>query len=139
MAKKKKPKELDPYAPVQNIRISLPLPFMHLCKLLQVEPVKIINGLLLDIGSAINLSNGLTQQRATDYFLSQKYGQELFTEGQLRQMLAELGVIRGLHPSYDVEDIKAVDRWRDLMGDYFKVWETKWQAKKKGPSVVSNK
>jgi hypothetical protein len=139
MAKSKKPKQLDPYAPVQNIRIFLPLPFMHLCKLLQVQPEIIIRGLLLDIGSTINLSNVHAQQRATEYFLSQKHGQELFTEGQIRQMLTELGLIMGLYPLYEVKNPKALDRWRDLRKDFFIVWETKWQAMKKQPSIVNSK
>lgn len=139
MAKKKKIKEPDPYASVQTIKIYLPIPVIPLCKMIQVPPEKIIRGLLLDLGSEINLSNGCSQQRATEYFLAQKYGQESFTEGQIRQMLAELGVIMGLHPPHDIKDHTAFDKWRELMPDYFKAWEIKWQAKKRQSLIISSK
>lgn len=133
MSKVISPENGDPYAVSQIIDFSFPFAFIALCKMLQVTPMEILMGLTYDIGSEVSVSNGLVHQRATEYFLSQGYGQGLFTKEQVRQMIAELGIVKGL---VDFNDIGKVEhnyfpQWGRLRESYYRVWEKKWRGKMK--------
>jgi hypothetical protein len=101
--------------------------------MLQVRPIQVILGLVYDLGSEVTVSNGFVHQPATEYFLDRGHGQELFTKEQIRQMMAELGIVMGLHNINNTGkmDYNHYRQWSRLRESYYRVWEKKWKGKMK--------
>lgn len=127
--KKKVSKKDDGFPRTQTFEITLPLAFWHICKLLNIEPRKIIFDLFVNIGGRVRISNGLIYQNATDYFIGQKYGQENYTENEIRQMIGEVGVITGLCPPTSEAETKELEEYAAMRDEYFKSWAKKWGSK----------
>jgi hypothetical protein len=132
MAKKIKPKSKDPYAKKQTITFELPDAFMLLCKMLQVEPKKIFMELAQDIGGKVYITkSGYLHQDATDYFVDKEFGQELYTEEHVREMIIELGFVRRLIDSFMLGQDDYYGGRGELRAKYFQAWQGRWSAKKK--------
>lgn len=127
----------DQYAQEQNIQLTLPLHVVHLCKMLEVSPKEIILDLIYSIGKSCKKANGDFEEAATEYFLEKGYGQELFTERQIRQMMVGLIALEIVFPS-DSEDRDAFRRWQRLSKTYLDLWTLKWQSKKSIPQKVES-
>ena len=135
MAKKKPtPPAKNPYAGRQTIDIYLPLVIKELCKMLQVTPETIIHRLFWDIGRAVHLSDGITQNTATTYFIRCGYGKELFTQDQIGQMILELSTMMGTAPGYTEQQWVKHEDWMKMSDAYIRVWRSKWKAKVKQSS-----
>jgi len=132
MAKEIKPKSKDPYAKKQTITFELPDAFILLCKMLQVAPQKIFTELAQDIGGKVYITkSGYVSQDATDYFVDKEFGQELYTEEHVREMIIELGFVRRLIDSFMLGQDDYYGGRGTLREKYFQVWKDRWSAKKK--------
>ena len=137
MAKATNPNSKDPYAKKQTIEFELPDAFISLCKMLKVEPKKIFMELAQDIGGKVYITkSGYVLQDATDYFVSKDYGQDLYTEEHIREMIIELGFIRRLIDSFMLGQDDYYGGRGQLREKYFQAWQDRWSDKRKmKPSV----
>lgn len=117
----------NPYDQVVNI--TLPSRQLHFLKMLEVPPKDIIADLLYGIEKGYK--NALTDNNhpAIEYFLKKKYGQHLFTENQVKQMMAELGAIESLYPNHTT-DYKVFNKWDKIVQPYVDLWTLKWDNAK---------
>jgi len=120
----------------QTFELTLPLPFWHICKMLNVEPRKIVVDLFANIGGRVRISNGLIYQTATDYFVQQQYGQSYYTENEIRQMIGELGIVTGLCPPPNEADKKPFEEYVTMRDEYLKSWIKKWESRCKRKPLV---
>ncbi len=119
-----------PYDRRQNIRLELPFQFMLLCELLQIPPMKIIDQFMVDVSSdPFNRSiDDEQREKAVEYFIRGKYGQDKYTEEQVRQMFKELHAVGLLWPPLINDELLTVHaNWRKI---YLKYWVIKWVKKR---------
>jgi hypothetical protein len=134
-AKEKPPKprlkwQKGAYSRDQQVRIDQPYQFMLLCKLVGVPPMKMLNDFMTNIGgdSFNRTKNGECRSKAADYFIQCGYGQDFYSEPDIRQMLRELDTMGGLWPEGDKwKIIKRHAKWRDYYQDNY--WFKKWYRK----------
>jgi len=132
MAKATNPNSKDPYAKKQTIEFELPDAFILLCKMLKVEPKKIFMELAQDIGGKVYITkSGYVSQDATNYFVDKEFGQELYTEEDVREMIIELGFVRRLIDSFMLGQDNYYGGRGELREKYFQVWKDRWSAKTK--------
>ena len=93
-----KQKRDKPYAHHQEFSFILPVQFLLLCRLLQVEPRKVLYQFMCNLAHE-SYANGTDQKfTAKEYFLSCGYGLELYTDGEIEQLFDELDNIAALWP-----------------------------------------
>ena len=51
-------------------------------------------------------------------------------------MIAELGVVEGIIPSFDTSYDKIFNDWLKMRDMYLKVWQSKWKDKQKRKPLV---
>jgi len=139
MAKSKLSPKSDPFAREQVVRLSTPFPLWNLCKLLEVTPIQIVDDLFKNIGSPVKFGSfGETtaNQEATEFFLRQGYGREYYTKDEVRQMIAELGIVEGIIPPFDSSYDKIFNDYIRMRDVYLRVWKSKWEDQKKRKPLV---
>jgi hypothetical protein len=121
---------------LKKMDLVLPLRFLELCKMLEVTPVKVIDDLIWNIASRVTFKDAIFKQQATDYFVAQGYGRQYYTPDEIRQMIAELGVVVGLRPSNNTKPRKRLNEYSDMRNEFIKVWVNKWKdSRRKKPRV----
>jgi len=134
MNKQKKDK---PYAPYQELSFIMPLQFLLICRLLQVEPRKVLYKFMCDLAHE-SYANGSDQKiAAKDYFMSCGYVLELYTDAEIEQMFDELDNIAALWPKgASMKLINLHSKWRKK---YYRFWLKKWywKIRTKGDKVQS--
>jgi len=91
--------------------------------------MKILDDFMINLsGDSFKRSGDeLRRTKAVDYFIQCGYGQEFYTEQDLRQLLKELDAIGSLWPGN--AEMKLIDlhaNWRNTYQDY---WFNKWFRK----------
>ncbi len=124
-----KQKKQTVYSRIQQVRLDQPLQFMLLCKLVQVPPMKMLDDFMTSVGgdSFKRSPDEQCREKAIEYFIRCGYGQEHYTEQEIRQIFYELHAIGSLWP--DTTKEKLMDRhakWRKM---YHKYWFKKWYKK----------
>jgi hypothetical protein len=126
----------NPINTLKKMDLVLPLQFLELCKMLEVTPVKVINDLVWNIASRVTFKDAIFKQQATEYFISQGYGGQYYTTDEIRQMIAELGVVVGLRPSNNTKPGKRLNEYSNMRDTFIKVWVNKWKgSRRKKPRV----
>lgn len=111
---------------MQELQFHFPVQFLLLCKLVQVPPKTILHHFMQDLGRESWQRHPDERMRGptADYFLLRGYGQDHYTETDLRQMLTELNGIGSLWPEGgSMKLIEQHSRWRDR---YHRYWFKKW-------------
>ena len=124
VGKKKKPWK---GAQVAELRIQLPCQFMMLCGLLDLEPEGIIRDFLATLSAESYGNKGKRQQLLVDYFVDSGYGQQYYSEADIRQILEELKALGTLWP--EDGDRKTVDKHVAWRRGYHKYWYRRWYNK----------
>lgn len=110
-----------------DLSLILPWQFYLLCKLMEVEPKKVIYDFLCNAGME-GYGLGETQRaKAMEYILSCGYGKEFYTEDDMRKIMKKMESISSLFPNKarsKLIDIHA--HWRKK---YYKYWFRKWFTK----------
>ena len=120
-------KRNKPYTRHQQFRFFLPIQFLLLCRLLKVEPRKVLYQFMTDLAHESYATGTEQKVAAKDYFMSCGYGLELYTDGEIEQMLDELDSIASLWPKDGgMKLINLHSKWRDK---YYKYWYKKWYWK----------
>lgn len=119
-----KNKRDKPYAHHQEFKFFLPVQFLLICRLLQVEPRKVLYQFMCNLAHE-SYANGTEQKiAAKDYFMSCGYGLELYTDGEMEQMFDELDTIASLWPKD--APMKLIDLHSKWRNKYYKFWYKKW-------------
>jgi len=113
-----------PYAAVQNFHFIMPVQFLLICRLLKVEPEKVLYQFMCNLAHE-SYANGTEQKiAAKDYFMSCGYGLELFTDMEIEQMFDELDSISALWPKGG--SAKLLNRHRRWRNKYYRYWYKRW-------------
>jgi hypothetical protein len=117
-----------PYARCQTFDLILPYQFVLLCRMLQVTPEQVLYNFMCNLGQE-GYSQGDEQKlMAMEYLIACKHGQPLYTETDIRTMVAGLDEISGLFPwkgKTHLKDIRTQYRSR-----YQQYWYRKWYPKR---------
>lgn len=101
--------------------------FHLLCNLIQVEPEKVLNDFMDNVGMESFALGDMQRAKAMEYFLSCGYGLDHYTEEDLRKIFKEMESIGSLFPNNGGSKlIDAHSQWRNR---YFKYWYRKWFTK----------
>jgi hypothetical protein len=105
----------------------MPWQFYLLCKLLEVEPSKVIYDFLCNAGMEGYGLGEIQRAKAMEYIISCGYGQGYYTEEDIRKILKEMESISTLFPSNG--KMKLIDVHSDWRKKYYKYWFRKWFRK----------
>ncbi|EMR04150.1 hypothetical protein [Cesiribacter andamanensis] len=121
---KKKPWE---GAQIVEIRLLFPAHSWMLCRLLAVDPEKLILDFLTTLGGESYSRQGPARQLLEEYLLHCDYGQQHYTPEDIRLMLEELRAIGLLWPREASRKItQRHTAWRNM---YHQYWYRKWYDK----------
>lgn len=113
-----------PFARVQDFHFILPVQFLLLCRLLQVEPRKVLYQFMCNLAHE-SYANGTEQKiAAKDYFMSCGYGLELYTDHEIEEIFDELDNIAALWP--EGAPAKLLNLHTGWMNKYYRYWYKKW-------------
>lgn len=121
--------EKGDYAQMQEMKLILPWQFLYVCKLTAVTPKEVLNQFLDDLGqeSFKRSENPATRQTLIEYFIQRGWGQDFYTETDIRKMFAELDAIGSLWPKdARLKWMEQHARWRNK---YHRYWFKKWYRK----------
>lgn len=105
----------------------MPIQFHLLCKLLEVEPRKVIYDFMCNAGMEGYGLGESQRAKAAEYILSCGYGQEHYTEEDIRKLLKEMESISTLFPNNG--KMKLIDLHSGWRNRYYKYWFRKWFRK----------
>lgn len=130
--KKPKPElkwQTGKYARHANFQFILPYEFLLLCRLWDKSPERVIYEFMVNAGSNSlqHEGNEASKLHLWNYFTAQGYGQQYYSEAEMRDMFKELQALSIVFPWKG--DNKMVDlyaKWRDKHLHYwFKQWHQK--------------
>ena len=118
-----------------DFRFVLPYQLLLLCKLLEITPEEIVWDFLynLDCSNRDRAKRAKAREHLMNYFIECGYGQQCYTEDNIRQMFSEMDAVNQLFPeNSDNEDLlKKYCEWRDEHQSWwFKKWYYKIRRKK---------
>lgn len=116
------------YSRTQEFRFHLPYGFLLLCKLLNTTPNDMLHWFMENCSYSSFQSEDKEQarQHLQEYIIAMHYGQEYYTEEDIRSMMNEIKAINMLWPNNAKEKfITKHARWRD---NYFNWWYKKWKG-----------
>ncbi|TXJ22830.1 MAG: hypothetical protein E6Q24_20095 [Chitinophagaceae bacterium] len=106
----------------------IPSQFYLLCKLIEKEPGDILYDFMNNVGMESLGLRDTQKTNAREYFISCEYGQDFYTEDDLRKIFKEMDSMGSLYPGKG-GDRKLIDlhtSWRDKYHEY---WFEKWFLK----------
>lgn len=112
-----------------NFNFMLPYQFLLLCRLMDVTPEKIVIDFMdnLSCSSWKREGRDAAKEHLINYFVEYAYGQQHYTEADIRQIFREMDAVGMLFPSENndkVLDLYA--KWRDKHHTW---WFKKWFRK----------
>ena len=113
----------------QSLKLDLPLQLLMLCKVINVTPQQLITDFIdnLSFGTWKREGRERARELLKDYFLEHGYGQEVFSQDELRSIFQELDAISLLFPKdAEPEVLSAYSSWRQAYQGY---WLEKWLHK----------
>jgi hypothetical protein len=108
---------------------TLPYPFLLLCRLVEVEPEQLLHDFMdnLSCGSWRREGRDEAKENLISYFIAHGYGQEHYSEEDLRLMFKEMNALGMLFPKQGSGKLlDAYCTWRDKHHTY---WFKKWFRK----------
>ncbi|MBS1597311.1 MAG: hypothetical protein JST75_03740 [Bacteroidetes bacterium] len=112
-----------------NVGLTIPAPFLLLCKLMDVQPETLLNDFMdnLSCASRNRDSRDYAKEKLIDYFIEHGYGQHYYSVQDIRQMFREMDAVGLLFPKDgDDEMIDIYSAWREKNYEY---WFNKWFIK----------
>lgn len=116
-----------------EFRFILPYPFLLLCKLMDVTPETLVRDFTANLSYDGHKRQG--REKALDhlvnYFIALGYGQQHYTEEDIRQMFREMDAVSLLFPAGGKDKlINLFAAWRDKhQNHWFKKWFRKPRRK----------
>ena len=127
--KAKPPYQAAPYDQLVEFKFIIPRQFLLLCKLMGTTPKELVRdfGATLSCGSWRREGTEEARRHLINYFIALGYGQQYYTEEEIRLMFAELDALGSLFPmDGSVGLVRKYAAWRDA---YHAYWFEKWQSK----------
>ncbi|GAA4300651.1 hypothetical protein [Compostibacter hankyongensis] len=128
--------QIEEYDKQDKFNFAPPQPFLCLCKLMDITPYEVV----LDFMD--NLSCGSWKREGRDeiktilieYFIKHGYGQQHYTEEEIREIFREMDAVGLLFPENDHTGlIDLYSEWRDKNDIY---WFNKWYSKPRRKTVT---
>ena len=115
----------------KNCNLSIPANFRMLCALFETSPEKILSDFMWNVSFMVSKGTDETRNAALKYFLVCGYGQNIYSEQEIRQIFQELDAKRLLWPDRDEKMISKKQRelhymWSNM---YVQFWFEKWYRK----------
>ncbi|ANH82469.1 hypothetical protein A8C56_17170 [Niabella ginsenosidivorans] len=125
--------QAGPYKRLAQFHFILPNPFLLLCRLMEVTPETLLLDFMSNLGceSANRQSREAARQHLMEYFIAHGYGQQYYTEEQIRQVFKEMDAVGLLFPRHDDDMIDAYVLWREK---HQRSWFKKWFQKPRRPA-----
>jgi hypothetical protein len=123
----------NPYGPIQEVQLAIPLTFREICIMIEVEPLIVACDFMMDVGSEPVILHGPDNalfQLATDYFVMKGWGEKWFSTNQLREMYMEIGMIKRLS-THQTKNAVSIQDFEILREKYIAAWKAKWNAVKR--------
>lgn len=130
--KKKEEKELDPkFNRRQEMRFHIPPHFYLLCRLMNVAPIDMLREFMNNVGceSFQRSADDGIRTVAMEYVIRCGYGQDFYSEEEVRLMFKEMDAIGMLWPDKVSGHELFFDthaKWRD---EYLEYWFEKWHSR----------
>ena len=105
----------------------MPWQFYLLCKLTKKKPQDILYDFMCNAGMEGYGKGELQRAKAMEYFISCGYGQDYYTEEDIRKILKEMESISTLFPTNG--EMKLIDLHAKWRNKYYKYWFRKWFMK----------
>lgn len=114
---------------VANFNFILPYQFLLLCRLVGVTPKEMITDFMdnLGCGSWNREGRGAAKEHLINYFMAHGYGQEYYSEADIRQIFKEMDAVGLLFPREGSG--KLIDRYAKWRGQHQNWWFKKWFRK----------
>ena len=104
-----------------------PLQFVYLCKLTDVHPHTVIYDFMKNVAMKNRDMEEHQRFQAMEYFIKCGYGQQHYTEQEIRRIMKEMEALSSLFPDgCHTSFIDVHTAWRDKYHDY---WFEKWYSK----------
>jgi hypothetical protein len=91
---------------------------------MEIEPHKVIHDFLCNVGMEGYGLGEVQRAKAMEYFVSCGYGQNYYTEEDIRSILKEMESIGTLFPTNS--KMKLIDLHAKWRNKYYKYWYRKW-------------
>lgn len=117
-----------------DMHFILPWQFLYLCKLTGVTPATVLDQFMNDLScdSWKRSKNENIRIHAIEYFIQSGYGQDYYSEQDIRQMFREMDAVGSLWPQ--TNKIKVIEwhaKWRNKYQHFwFKKWYNKLRPKR---------
>ncbi len=121
------PWQTGDYARDARFSFMLPIPFLLLCKLVNVTPEQILLDFMDNLSFGSWKREGRDEARAllADYFIAYGYGQPKFSTDDLRSIFKELDALGMIWPvNAPMELIELTGKWRE---EFYTYWFDKWR------------
>jgi hypothetical protein len=117
-----------------DLRLRIPCDVVMICKLTGIEPEKLIKDFLTTL--ALEKSSKVSQaakDASVEYFVRSSYGNQFYSEDEIRQMFRELQNVQDLW----LEDTssKFIDHHSRWLSKYWKQWFKRWYNKVRRKSL----
>lgn len=121
--------QVGPYNRSATFQLHLPYQFLLLCKIIEVEPEKMVFDFLnnLSCESWNREGKDIAKTHLINYFLAAGYGQEFYNEDAIRTIFKEMDALGLLFPKKG--SIKLVDQYAKWRKKHHKYWFNKWYYK----------
>lgn len=118
-----------PYTRYPTFHFTLPYPFLLLCRLVDEEPETLLVDFMDNLGCSSWKREGRDEakEQLINYFIAHGYGQQQYTEEDLRLMFREMDAVGMLFPkNSNGKLLDAYCNWRDKHHNH---WFKKWFRK----------
>lgn len=107
----------------------LPYQFLLLCRLLNITPEQVITDFLnnLSCGTWKREGRDKVKEHLLNYFMGHGYGQDIYTEEDIRQMFKEMDALGMLFPKNGKS--KIIDVYAKWRKKHYNYWFKKWFSK----------
>ena len=125
----KHPPELKPWQGSRSKDFNLMITgnLEMICTLLRVSPVKLLSEFANTLSMGLPGQNKELHALLVNYFVRCGYGQQYYSEEEIRLMFEELGAVTRLWPNDGNEEV--IDKHSEWRRMYHEYWFGKWQQK----------
>ena len=112
-----------------EFKFPLPYQFLLLCKLMDITPESIIRDFTDNLGCSSLHRQGrdTAKEHLFNYFIAHGYGQQHYTETDIRSIFTEMDALSLLFPcNGNMKLIDCYDHWRSK---HYRYWFKKWFRK----------
>lgn len=117
------------YIRYPTFKLVLPYQFLLLCRLTETTPEQMLIDFMdnLSCGSWKRAGRDETKAHLINYFVSHGYGQQHYTETEIREMFKQMDAVGMLFPSKG--SVKMIDRYSKWRAKHQTYWFKQWWRK----------